>query len=173
LTKKSDGEAQDHDVWSVCDQLKGLSTGERAALRRMYLTRSFEAEGVVEKIIRRAGVVLEYSNMQAFESWKLVVHSAALIAGTSARMAHASHRPFGRALSIVGLKASSVNRLLTARGSGLPDQVRHISYLLARDTDAIPVNMGELRDLVHPDPKIADNARRSIARAYYAAEDKK
>lgn len=168
-----DGEAEDHSVWSVCSQLKRLSTGERAALRRMYLTDSAEADGIVEKMLRRAGVCLELSDIPSFEMWRLVVHAAAVIAGTQGRMPHAGKRPFGRALSVIGVKGTSINRLLTARGPALPDQVRRIAYLLARSGEAVPVNMMELRDLAHPDAGKADRARRSIARAYYAAEDRR
>jgi hypothetical protein len=168
-----DEQEDDQGVWSLCGQLKHLSTGERAALRRMPLTKSFQTDGVVEKLLRRAGIMVDVDDDATFEMWRLLAHAAAVIAGTGGRMAHAGKRPLGRALHEVWLKSSTINRLLTARGPALLDQVRRIAVRLASGSDAIPANMAELRDLASPNVVAADRARRSIARAYFAAEDKK
>jgi hypothetical protein len=174
MAHEPDGEqGDDRDVWSVCGQLKHLSTGERAALRRMPLTRSPAADGIVEKLLRRAGVFVDAEDNATFEMWRLLAHAAAVIAGTSGRMAHAGKRPLGRALHEAGLKTTTINRLLTARGSALPDQVRRVALRLADSNDAVPANLAELRDLASPHVASADQARRSVARAYFAAEDRK
>lgn len=166
-------EERDREVWAVCGQLKHLSTGERAALRRMFLTKSCEADGLVEKLLRRAGVFLDPLDDASFDMWRVLAHAAAVISGTGAQMAHAGRRPLGRSLSMIGVKSATVNRLLTARGPALGDQVRRLAYKLADGGEAIPTNLTELRNLSHPDLRLADQARRSIARAYFAAEDKK
>ncbi|MGI4731009.1 MAG: type I-E CRISPR-associated protein Cse2/CasB [Janthinobacterium lividum] len=170
-TPKED--AENREVWSVCNQIKHLSSGERAALRRMELTKAPEADGIVEKLLRRSGVIIHPDDDLGFEMWRLVVHAASVISGTGSRMAHSSKRPLGRAFSVVGVKSNSINRLLTSRGPTLADQIRRAAYLLAGNGDAIPVNLAELRDLAHPDVRTADKARRTIARAYFAAEDLK
>lgn len=158
--------------WSVCNQVPHLGNGDKAALRRMYLTNSYRADGVVQALLSRAQSDAASSHGAMFESWRLLAHAAAMISGTTGRFPHTDKRSLGRSLHLVGLKKNAINRLLTARGSGLADQVRRLIRVLARgDGTSIPTNLATLRDLGDPDPQTAEAARRLIARDFYAASD--
>lgn len=161
-------------VWSVCGQITYLSNGDGAALRRMYLTRSLRADGIVEKLLRRARVDVPIGDDAMFDSWRLLAHAAAVISGTGKRFAFSDSeaRSLGRSLHTAGVKEMSVLRLISARGPALADQIRRIARILARGgSDCIPTNLGTLRELADPDPVIAEQARRLIARTFYAAAD--
>ena len=66
-------------VASIAGQVANLSTGDRAALRRIYLTRSQGAEGVVVGLLTRAGVTVS-EREEVFAPWRLLAHVAALLA---------------------------------------------------------------------------------------------
>jgi hypothetical protein len=158
--------------WSVCNQVPHLSNGDKAALRRMYLTKSYRADGVVQALTQRARIDLPPEDDAGFESWRILAHAAAIISGTGGRFPHSEGRSLGRSLQKVGLREDSILRLLTARGPALSDQVRRIVRILARgDSEAIPTNLLTLRQLADESPTVAEDARRLIARDFFAALD--
>lgn len=158
--------------WSVCNQVPHLSNGDKAALRRMYLVDAYRTDGVVHALILRARASVPPGDDALFESWRLLAHTAAVISGTVKRSPYSEERSLGRSLHLIGLKKNAVLRLLTARGPALDDQVRRIARLLARGgPDSIPTNLRTLRELADPDPIVAEDARRLIARDFFAAAD--
>jgi hypothetical protein len=158
--------------WSVSNQVRHLPNGDKAALRRTYLTDSYHSEGVVQSLLFKARVDSAALAEAEFQSWRLMAHAAAVISGTSKRAPHSDDRSLGRSLQIAGLKEAAILRLLTARGPALPDQIRRIARLLARGGDGtVPTNLKTLRELADPEVDTAEEARRRIARDFYAALD--
>lgn len=159
-------------VASIAGQIPRLPTGQRAALRRMYLTqnRPDEAIGVVMGLLRRAGVPqAEWIDQPAFKRWSLLAHVAALLSGTAALAPHAPGRKLGRALWEAGYSENRQMRLTSARGPALDDQIRRAAQYLAK-AGAIPVDLRTVRQLLSADPAQAEQARFTIARDYYDAD---
>jgi hypothetical protein len=159
-------------VASIAGQIPHLPAGQRAALRRMYLTRNRpgEAIGVVMGLLHRAGVPqLEWIDPATFERWSLLAHVAAVLSGTAAQAPHAPGRKLGRALWDAGYSEKRQMRLTSARGAALDDQVRLAAQFLARAGEG-PVNLWTIRQLIGDDPVQAERARFEIARDYYDAE---
>ncbi len=74
-------------------------TGERAALRRLFLTRSNPAMGVVTGLVLRAEVPnAEWLRPATFEHWQLLAHVAAVLSGTAAVPPHHRGVSLSRAL---------------------------------------------------------------------------
>lgn len=155
-------------VASIAGQITGLSTGDRAALRRIYLTRSPEADGVVVGLLVRAGVAVS-EREEVFAPWRLLAHVAALLSGTAAEQPHAPARRVGSALFEAGYSENRLLRLTAARGPALHDQIVRAARMLAQDGQA-PVNLWTLHHLAGRDAKAAEEARLRIAQDYYAAE---
>lgn len=153
---------------SISGQVRYLSTGDRAALRRMYLTRSRAVDGVVVKLL--LGAKLSPRDYQSdYDRWKLIAHVAATLSGTGAVQAHAAGRRLGAALHAAGYSENRLLRLTAARGQALIDQVVRAVHMLAQGGQA-PVNLWTLYHLVGNDPVQAEAARLRIAQDYYAAE---
>lgn len=159
-------------VASIAGQIPHLPTGQRAALRRMYLTRNRpdEAVGVVMGLLHRAGVPhLERIDQAPFERWSLLAHVAAILSGTAAQAPHVPHRSFGRALWEAGYSENRQMRLTSAHGPALDDQVRLAAQFLARAGTG-PIDLWTIRRLIGDDSVQAEAARLEIARDYYNAE---
>jgi CRISPR type I-E-associated protein CasB/Cse2 len=154
-------------VASIAGQVAHLSTGDRAALRRIYLTRSHEADGVVVGLLHRAGVTLP-PREDVFAPWRLLAHVAALLSGTAGTAAHAPGRRLGTALYAAGYSENRLLRLTAARGPALHDQIIRAGRMLAQAGEA-PVNLWTLLHLAGRAPKAAEEARIRIAQDYYAA----
>lgn len=157
-------------IASVAGQIAKLSTGDRARLRRMYLTQSHEADGVVLGLVHRAGMELGEAST-AFERWRLLAHVAALLAGTGGLQSHAPGRRVGRALYDAGYSENRLLRLTAARGPALEGQIIRVARMLAQ-AGAGPINLWTLFNLAGRGPeraKAAEEARIQIARDYYAA----
>ncbi|WP_375288764.1 type I-E CRISPR-associated protein Cse2/CasB [Sphingomonas sp.] len=154
-------------VASIAGQVAHLSTGDRARLRRLYLTRSHEADGVVVGLLHRAGVAVS-AREEVFAPWRLLAHVAALLAGTAAAQPHALGRRLGTALHASGLSENRLLRLTAARGPALHAQIVRAARLLAQAGEA-PVNLWTLHHLAGRDPDLAEAARIRIAQDYYAA----
>ena len=76
-------------VASISGQIAHLPTGERAALRRMFLTNSAQAEGVVIGLLHRAAVPdAAWRSPAAFNRWRLLAHVAATLSGAAAANPH-------------------------------------------------------------------------------------
>lgn len=163
-------ETRREPVASISGQIPHLSTGDRAALRRLYLTGSREAEGVVIGLLHRASVSnAAWRSPAAFNRWRLLAHVAATLSGTQAADPHSPQVRLGRALHAAGYSQNRLMRLTTARGPALIDQVvRAARYL--RQAGQVPVDLRAVRDLVSDDPARAESARLSIARDYFAAD---
>jgi CRISPR system Cascade subunit CasB len=139
---------------SISGQMSHLSTGDRAALRRMELTRSPAADGVVIKLLMQAKVP--------------VTHVAAMLSGTGALPSHAESRSVGAALSEASYSENRVLRLLATRGEGLHDQVRRAARILAKARK--PIDLWTVYHLVGDDEAKAEAARVRIAQDFYPAE---
>lgn len=152
---------------SVAGQISFLSTGDRAALRRMELTRSRAADGIVVKLLCRANIP-EQRQREDFDRWRQIAHVAAILSGTGATKAHDEWQRLGAALHAASYSENRLLRLLSARGEALGDQLRRAARMLARKGN--PVNLWLLYHLIGDDPKQAEAARVRIAQEYYAAE---
>jgi CRISPR type I-E-associated protein CasB/Cse2 len=155
-------------VDSIAGQIPYLSTGDRALLRRMYLTESHEADGVVIRLMYRSGLTAP-SDPRVFAPWRLLVHCAALLSGTGGLYPHSTGRRLGAALHEIGLSENRLMRLTSARGGGLEAQVIRAVRMLSQKGQA-PVNLRTLFALIGHDPDKAEAARIRIAQDYYAAE---
>lgn len=155
-------------VDSIAGQIAFLSTGDRALLRRMYLTESHQADGVVIRLMHRAGLTAP-SDPRNFAPWRLLVHCAALLSGTAGLYPHATGRPLGAAFQEIGLSENRLMRLTSARGKGLEAQIIRAVRMLAQKGQ-VPVNLRTLFALIGNDPEKAEDARIRIAKDYYAAE---
>lgn len=152
---------------SIAGQIQYLSTGDRAALRRMELTRSPAASGVVIKLLMRAQVPASRQR-DDFVRWRLMAHVAAMLSGTAALPAHAEGRAFGSALAEADISENRVLRLLATRGDALYDQVRRAARVLSNGRK--PVNLWAIYHLVGDHAGKAEAARLRIAQDYYAAK---
>lgn len=154
-------------IASIGKQVARLSTGDRARLRRIYLTRSPEADGVVLGLLHRASVTLS-DDAVVFDRWRLLAHVAALLSGTGGAQPHAPGRRLGRALHEAGYSENRLLRLTAARGPALHDQIVRAARMLAQGGQA-PVDLWTLFHLVGRDASRAEEARIRIAQDYYAA----
>lgn len=146
----------------------GLSTGEHATLRRMMLPgKEVAAEGAVMKLITAAGLG-RLENNQDYEAWKLVIHVAALLAGTARLRSHDLRRGVGMALQEAGYSENRLMRLTSARGTALRGQIVRAGRMMAV-AGAGPVNLWTLFHLAGRDQDKAEEARIRIAQDYYAA----
>lgn len=157
-------------VASLAGQIPYLSTGDRAALRRMMLTGSADADGVVIGLLHRAGVAeAGWRSDAAFSRWRLIAHVAAVLSGTAALPPHAPGRRVGRALFAARYSENRLLRLTSARGTALDDQVIRAARFLAQAGEG-PVDLNTIRDLVGGQADRAEHARLRIARDYYSAQ---
>jgi CRISPR type I-E-associated protein CasB/Cse2 len=158
---------QKDPVASIAGQVPHLSTGDRARLRRIYLTRSYEADGVVVGLLHRAGVPVS-DHAEAFAPWRLLAHVAALLSGTGGVQSHAPGRRLGTALHAAGYSENRLLRLTAARGPALHEQIIRAARMLAQAGQA-PVNLWTLLHLAGRDRDKAEEARIRIAQDYYGA----
>lgn len=111
--------------------------------------------------------------------WALILHGIALMTNTAdSRSAHAGMMRVGRALFLGGeenpasafYSESRLNRLLSAHGPMLRTLLARMFRMIG---ERQPFNWREMARLILNDgyrEDLAENARRSIARAYYEAE---
>ena len=164
-----DAERRKDAVASIGGQLPHLSTGNRAALRRMFLTKSLDADSVVMGLLSAAGVPdAEWRGPASLARWRLIAHVAATLSGTAGVNPHAPGRPLGAALHAAGYSENRLMRLTTARGAALVDQVVRAGRYLAQARQ-VPVDLNTLRALVSDRDDRAEGARLRIARDYYSA----
>jgi CRISPR type I-E-associated protein CasB/Cse2 len=162
----ADGDRVD-PIASIARQVAKLPTGDRAELRRMELTRSPKADGIVAGLLVQAGVT-PAGDRHAFAPWRLVAHVAALLSGTAGAVPHARGRRLGAALQATNYSENRLLRLTAARGPALHDQIVRAARLLAQAGQG-PVDLWTLFDLAGRDPARAETARIRIAQDYYAA----
>lgn len=163
--------AEKPDDWmtSISRQTHGLSSGDRAALRRMELTRSPGADAVAIKMLLRADV----PELRVGDDWtrlRLIGHFAGLLSGTAALYPHDERRGVGAALFEAGFSEKRLLRLLASRGEALGDQLALAVRILSRER--LAVNLWDLYHLLGNDPVKSDAARLRVARHYYAAQAK-
>ncbi len=148
-------------------EIADLSPGDRAALRRIFLTKRHDADGVVIKTLHKIDKnILSYPN--ELPSWRLLMHVAALLAGTGRKPSH-SRRSVGAALHAADYSENALLRLLAARGPMLHDQVRRAARRLAQK-DKGPINLWTMLGLISSKISRVEEARLEIARGFYAAE---
>ena len=162
--------ARKDPVASIAGQVPHLSTGDRAGLRRIYLTRSYEADGIVVGLLHRAGVAVP-DNPRAFAPWRLLAHVAALLSGTTGEPPHAPGRRLGTALQDAGFSENRLLRLTAARGDALDAQIIRAARMLVQAGQG-PVNLWTLFNLAGRDRDRAEEARIRIAQDYYSAAAK-
>lgn len=155
-------------IASIAGQIVHLSAGDRAALRRIYLTARPAADGIVVALIHRAGVTPP-ETPAAFRPWRLLVHCAAILSGTAAAHPHSRGKRLGAALHAIGLSENRLLRLTGARGGALDSQVIRAARMLAQAGQRT-VNLWTLFALVGNDDAAAEAARLRIAQDYYAAD---
>lgn len=148
--------------------------GDLAALRRM------DPDAPDAAVFWRLLAQHDLLGNPAVESkWALILHGIALMTDTSeSRSAHSGNMPVGRALFLGGeehrdsgfFSETRLNRLLTARGPMLRTLLARMFRMIGTGQ---PFNWREMARLILNDgyrEDRAENARRGIARAYYAAE---
>ncbi|KQM37764.1 type I-E CRISPR-associated protein Cse2/CasB [Sphingomonas sp. Leaf10] len=156
-------------MWSISGRVKGMSSGDRAALRRMELTRSPAADAVAIKMLLRADV----PQSRIRDDWtrlRLIGHFSGLLSGTAALYPHEEKRGVGAALFEAGFSEKRLLRLLASRGEALGDQLALAVRILSRERQ--PVNLWDIYHLLGDDPTKSDAARLRMARHYYAAQAK-
>lgn len=154
---------------SISRQMHGMSSGDRAGLRRMELTKSPAADAVAIKVLLRAQV----PQSRIRDDWtrlRLIGHFAGLLSGTAALYPHDETRGVGGALFDAGFSEKRLLRLLASRGEALGDQLALAVRILSRERK--PVNLWDIYHLLGDDPAKSDAARLRIARHYYAAQAK-
>jgi hypothetical protein len=155
---------------SISEQICFLSTGDRAALRRIYLKRSSAATGVIVKLVLGAKVPMPLYEADE-DRWQLIAHVAATLSGTAAANAHAQGQAVGKALQAGGYSENRLLRLTSARGPALYDQIGLAGRLLAR-AGQTPVNLWTLFDLAGNNAIKVEAARVHIAQEFYAAQSR-
>lgn len=152
------------------EQVPKLSTGDRAALRRLFLTRSAAADGVVIGLMHRAGLSeAAWRDDAAFSRWRLLAHFAAMLSGTAGEAPHQRGKSLGRTLHAAGYSEHRLMRLTSAKGPALPDQINRVARILAASGQGA-VDLWTVLDLSFGTNDRAEQARLKIARDYYAAE---
>lgn len=152
---------------SISRQIRGLSTGDRAGLRRIYLTERHEADGVVIGLLHRAKLDIPVQP-EAFAPWRLVAHVAALLAGTAGDASHAAGTRLGFALQSAGYSENRLLRLTAARGVAVHGQIIRAARVLAQKGQG-PVNLWTVFDLAARNPRRIEAARLRIAQDFYTA----
>lgn len=159
------------DDWmrAISRYVHGMSSGDRAALRRMELTKSPAADAVAVKTLLRAQVP-EPKIRSDWTRLRQIGHFAGLLSGTAALYPHDEARGVGSALFDAGFSEKRLLRLLASREEALGDQLALAVRILSRERK--PVNLWDIYHLLGGDPVKSDNARLRMARHYYAAQAK-
>lgn len=144
-----------------------MSPGDRAALRRMEVTRVRSADGAVIKLLLAADIP-KHLQTRDFDRWRLIAHIAAMLSGTGKLRAHARGRKLGAILREADYSENRLLRLLSVRGAALDGQVRRAMRVIAQKGKQ-PIDLWTVYDLVGPNPDRAEAARIRIAQDYYAA----
>lgn len=157
-------------IESIAGQVQHLLNGERAQLRRLFLTERSAADGIVFRLVYRAGLTSLVAP-EAVAPWRLLAHCAALLAGTGTmgKPPHAPNARFGEILQQVGYSENRLSRLLSAQGPALPPQVIRAVRVVVQQGKG-PINLRTLFDLIGNDRDRSEAARLRIARDYYAAD---
>lgn len=164
---------QQDPMESLAQQLRYSSTGQRAALRRVALTKSFEADAIVLAFITKAQVS-EYDRRHGFDRWRMIAHVGAMLVGTgepgpNRPFIHARNKSLGKILVALDYPENRLLRLLSVRGEALDDQVRRVARILAQKGER-QINLWTLYGLLDGNEAKAKAARIKIAHDYYAAQ---
>jgi CRISPR system Cascade subunit CasB len=162
---KTPEEGKKDPVASMAGQIRHLGNGERAALRRLDLTASPVADGVIYGMLARAGVDFSRMHDDEVDAWRVNAFAGALQSGSGGGSAHAPNRPMGRALQRAGYSEA---RLMQLAGQPSRERIMRAARLLGSKGDG-PYDLRDLRRLSDPDPDIRAAATRDIVRDYFAA----
>lgn len=169
MTEAAVAEAKKDPVATIAGHMPHLSTGDRAALRRMMLTKGKSADGVVLGLMHAAALPdAEWRSPASFRRWKMVAHVAATLSGTAGDNPHKPGQAVGAALHAAHYSEHRLMRLTTARGSPLIDQIVRAARFL-KQAGSTAVDLRTFNDLLSDRADIADGARLRLARDYYNA----
>lgn len=163
----TDADAVDDPMALISKHIRDLSTGDRAGLRRIYLTQRHDADGVVIGLLHRAAIPIPV-DPDMFAPWRLMAHIAALLSGTAGDASHARGTRLGHALQAVNYSEPRLLRLLAARGVAAHGQIIRAARVLAQKRIG-PINLWTIFDLAGRDPIRIEAARLQIAQDYYTA----
>lgn len=157
-------------IEAIARHVQDLPNGERAQLRRSYLTGRYEAEGIVARLLVQADVAIS-PRSDAFNRWKMLVHCAAVLSGTGRKGAspHARGNSFGAALFQAGLKENRMLRLTSARGRMFDSLLVQTIRRLAQQGVG-PVDLYTIFGLLSDRDDKAEEARLRVARDFYTAD---
>lgn len=145
-----------------------MSSGDRAALRRMDLKREHVVDVAVIKLLTEVKIP-RHVQMLDWQRWRMIAHIAAILSGTGKLTAHAPFRRFGAVLNEAGYSENRLLRLLSTHGDALYDQVYRATRIIAQKGKQ-PVDLWTMYHLLDPDQKQAERVRIRIAQDYYTAE---
>ncbi len=176
VTEQPTGFTDDHIKMNwIAHQLRHSSTGQRAALRRVPLTKSFEADAVVITLIADPKFTAD-DRYHDLDRWRMIAHVAAMLVGTgepgpNRPFVHTKAKTLGNILGKLDYSETRMLRLLSVRGKALDDQVRRVARLLAQKNE----RQFDFQTLYHlldggGDGDCAKAARIRIAHDYYAAK---
>lgn len=151
---------------------KPLPTSVTAPLRRMAPEHWSRHLVELYPVLIGAKIVVDRMDAEETARWASLVHMVAVLSGTGGRMAHAAGNPLGAALHAARYSEARLMKLLGARGAMLPMQTARLARFLAAK-GAVPVDLRPLAELVlftDRDAQRAEEARLTIARAYFTAE---
>lgn len=157
-------------IEAIARHIQTLPNGERAQLRRMYLTGRYEADGIVVRVLIHAGVNPPL-HPDGLHPWKMLAHCAAVLSGTGkiGALPHAREKSLGAALHRAGLTEDRMLRLTSARGRMLDSLLVQTIRRVAQQ-GAGPVDLFTIFGLIGHREDKAEEARLRIAREFYTAD---
>lgn len=158
-------EGKKDPVASLAGQIKYLGNGDRAAIRRLDLTDSPSADGVIYGMLARAGVDISRMEDDEMNAWRITAFAGAQQSGSGGASAHSPGRSMGRALQRAGY---SETRLMQLASQPSRERIMRAARLLSSKGNG-PYDLRDLRRLADPDPGERAEAVRRLVRDYYAA----
>lgn len=151
-------------VASLAGQIRHLGNGERAELRRLDLTRSPTADGIIYGLLARAGVEFQDIRDDEMDAWRVTSFAAAMMSGSAGQGAHAPGRRMGRTLYHAGYSEA---RLMQLAGGSSRDRLMRAIRFLSKKADG-PFDLRTVRSLADPDPQVRETAARELVRDYFS-----
>ena len=162
-TRDPEGKRKD-PIASMAGQIRHLGNGERAKLRRLDLTASPMADGIIYGMLARAGIDFSRIRDDEMDAWRLAALAGALMSGSGGGAAHAPNRNMGRTLQRAGYSEA---RLMQLAGQPSRDRIIRAVRLLAKKGDG-PYDLRTVHQLADPDPGTRTAATRTLVRDYFA-----
>ena len=150
-------------VASLAGQIRHLGNGERAELRRLDLTRSPTADGIIYGLLARAGVDFSQMRDDEMDAWRVTSLAAATMSGSAGGGGHSPGRRMGQSLYHAGYSEA---RLMQLAGSPSHDRLVRAVRLLSKKGGG-PFDLRMVRSLADPDPQTREAAARELVRDYF------